>query len=99
MATSNNYYFRVSTVLAAVAVAAMVAVLVAYGTASSAISTGTIFTVNTDQDDSTSNDGKCSLREAITNANDNAKTFPDCHAGSQARTPSTSTSAHRPPSR
>ncbi len=32
--------------------------------------------------DSTTTDGACSLREAITNANDDAQTFPDCAAGS-----------------
>jgi CSLREA domain-containing protein len=86
---ATNYYFRVSTVLAAVVVAAVVvaavvAVLVAYGNASAATSSGAIITVNTDQDESTSNDGKCSLREAITNANDNAQTSPDCPAGSMS---------------
>jgi CSLREA domain-containing protein len=32
--------------------------------------------------DNTSHDGQCSLREAITNANDNAATYTDCAAGS-----------------
>ncbi len=34
--------------------------------------------------DSTATDGKCSLREAIGNANANARTYPDCTAGSGA---------------
>jgi CSLREA domain-containing protein len=76
VATNNHYYFRVSAVLAVVAVAAMVAVLVAHGTASAATSSGAIITVNTNEDESTSNDGKCSLREAITNANDNEECSP-----------------------
>jgi CSLREA domain-containing protein len=36
--------------------------------------------------DSTLNDGKCSLREAIINANDNATTSPDCASGNGADT-------------
>src|SRR5215207_4792285 len=39
-------------------------------------------TVNTTDDESTPSDGKCSLREAIQNANDNLKSFPECKAGS-----------------
>ncbi|MDL1920884.1 sortase, partial [Chloroflexi bacterium CFX5] len=34
--------------------------------------------------DTVGNDGACTLREAITNANDNAATYPDCAAGSGA---------------
>jgi len=41
--------------------------------------------VNTTEDETTPNDGKCSLREAIQNANGNAKTSPDCKAGSAER--------------
>jgi CSLREA domain-containing protein len=36
--------------------------------------------VNTTADETTTN-GQCSLREAITNANDNAATYPDCMSG------------------
>jgi hypothetical protein len=39
---ATNYYSRVSTVLAAVALAAMVAMLVAYGTASAQIMPGAL---------------------------------------------------------
>src|SRR5262245_11943668 len=39
-----------------------------------------VITVNTLADETTTN-GSCSLREAITNANDNAQTYPDCVAG------------------
>jgi predicted outer membrane repeat protein len=44
--------------------------------------------VNSDQDptDLSVNDGLCTLREAITNANDDAATYPDCAAGSGADT-------------
>src|SRR6476660_9880850 len=42
-------------------------------------------TVNT-SDDNTTSDTFCSLREAITNANDNGTTFADCVAGSGADT-------------
>jgi CSLREA domain-containing protein len=38
-------------------------------------------TVNTIKDENTPSDGKCSLREAIQNANDDAKTSPECAAG------------------
>jgi CSLREA domain-containing protein len=41
-----------------------------------------IITVDTTDDNSDTTDGKCSLREAITNANDNAQTSPDCQPGS-----------------
>jgi CSLREA domain-containing protein len=41
--------------------------------------------VNTQEDETTTN-GACSLREAIHNANDDAATFPDCPAGSGADT-------------
>ena len=40
-----------------------------------------VITVNTLLDETTFGDGLCSLREAITNANDNAQTFPECAAG------------------
>lgn len=44
--------------------------------------------VNTTTDETTPNDGHCSLREAITNANDNSNTnppdFPECAAGVDA---------------
>jgi CSLREA domain-containing protein len=42
--------------------------------------------VNSDQDstDLSANDGLCTLREAINNANDDAATYPDCAAGSGA---------------
>jgi len=43
---------------------------------------GSIITVNTTLDETTSGDGLCSLREAITNANDNGQTYSDCVAGS-----------------
>jgi CSLREA domain-containing protein len=43
-----------------------------------------VITVNTLLDETTSGDGLCSLREAITNANDNAQTYPECAAGSGA---------------
>jgi CSLREA domain-containing protein len=67
--------------------AVFVAVVVGYGSASAQSPTteaipGTTITVNTKEDESTPNDGKCSLREAIQNANDNAQTSPDCKAGS-----------------
>ena len=73
---STNYYFRVLTVLAAVIAAVLVAVIMAYGTASAQVSSGATITVNTTQDESTPSDGTCSLREAITNANDNVQTSP-----------------------
>ena len=41
--------------------------------------------VNTNTDDTTTN-GQCSLREAMTNANNDAATYPDCIAGSGADT-------------
>ncbi|MEW5941896.1 MAG: hypothetical protein AB1750_19710, partial [Chloroflexota bacterium] len=41
-----------------------------------------IITVNTANDDTSSGDALCTLREALTNANDDAATFPDCAAGS-----------------
>ncbi len=41
--------------------------------------------VNTEIDETTTN-GSCSLREAITNANDDATTYADCAAGSGADT-------------
>jgi hypothetical protein len=50
---ATNYYSRVSTVLAAVALAAMVAMLVAYGTASAQIMPGATLTVNTLEDQTT----------------------------------------------
>ncbi|HEV8619276.1 MAG TPA: CSLREA domain-containing protein, partial [Candidatus Udaeobacter sp.] len=43
-----------------------------------------VITVNTLLDETTPGDGLCSLREAITNANDNAQTYPECAAGSGA---------------
>ena len=43
-----------------------------------------VITVNTLSDETTPGDGLCSLREAITNANDNAQTYPECAAGSGA---------------
>jgi Right handed beta helix region len=43
-------------------------------------------TVTTDKPDINDNDGKCSLIEAIINANDDAATHPDCAAGSGADT-------------
>jgi CSLREA domain-containing protein len=43
---------------------------------------GSIITVNTTLDETTSGDGLCSLREAITNANDNGQTYSDCAPGS-----------------
>ena len=46
-------------------------------------STGAIITVDTTADESTANDGTCSLREAIANANNNNQTSsPDCPPGS-----------------
>ena len=80
---ATNYYFRVSTVLAAVVLAAMVAMLVAYGTASPQIMPGATITANTLEDQTTPslNDGKCSLREAIRNANNNQSSSIDCLAG------------------
>jgi len=36
--------------------------------------------------DNTTTDGLCTLREAITNANNDAATYPDCTAGSTADT-------------
>lgn len=45
--------------------------------------TSTIITVDTNID-STANDGLCSLREAVGNANDNGNTFVDCPAGQSA---------------
>jgi CSLREA domain-containing protein len=73
----------VSAALVAIASAAVVAVMVAYGTAS-AQSSGTPIIVNTTLDEETpSTDGKCSLREAVFNANNGEKwPFPDCVAGS-----------------
>ena len=44
-----------------------------------------MITVNSSNDD-TIVDGKCTLREALTNANNNAATFPDCGSGSGADT-------------
>jgi hypothetical protein len=41
--------------------------------------------VNTDVDEITTN-GLCSLREAITNANDDVATYPDCASGAEADT-------------
>lgn len=70
--------------------AAMVlAVLVVAGTvwvAPSPVRAATI-TVNSnaDVDPPVSGDG-CTLREAIANANDDAQTYPDCEAGSDADT-------------
>jgi len=60
------------------------AVLIAYGTASAQVSADATITVNTLEDPTTtSNDGKCSLREAIYNAVNGEKfPFPDCAAGS-----------------
>jgi CSLREA domain-containing protein len=81
-------YFRVSApLLLAMVAAVFVAVVAGYGSASAQSPTteaipGTTITVNTKEDESTPNDGKCSLREAIQNANDNAQTSPDCKAGS-----------------
>ncbi|MGB8648043.1 MAG: choice-of-anchor Q domain-containing protein [Anaerolineae bacterium] len=46
---------------------------------------GVTITVNTLTDETTTN-GSCSLREALTNANNNAQTYPDCAAGSGADT-------------
>ena len=43
-----------------------------------------VITVNTLLDEATPGDGLCSLREAITNANDNAQTYPECAAGAGA---------------
>ena len=42
---------------------------------------GAPITVNTTKDETTPNDGECSLREAIQNANDGAQTSSDCKAG------------------
>jgi CSLREA domain-containing protein len=57
------------------------------GSSSSSVTTqgaaGAVITVDTTADNSNTN-GKCSLREAITNANDNVQTSPDCQAGSDA---------------
>jgi CSLREA domain-containing protein len=43
-----------------------------------------VITVNTLMDETTPGDSLCSLREAITNANDNTQTYPECAAGSGA---------------
>lgn len=43
---------------------------------------GAPITVNTTKDETTPNDGECSLREAIQNANDGAQTSSDCKSGS-----------------
>lgn len=48
--------------------------------AQSTAATSTI-TVNTKKDETPPDDDRCSLREAIQNANDNARTSPDCNAG------------------
>ncbi len=67
--------------MAMIAVAS-VAVLAGYDSASAQSTTNTI-TVNTTDDENTPGDGKCSLREAIQNANDDAqKASSDCKAGS-----------------
>ncbi|MDQ3911298.1 MAG: CSLREA domain-containing protein [Actinomycetota bacterium] len=42
---------------------------------------GPFITVNTTKDETTPNDGECSLREAIQNANGDAQTSPDCKPG------------------
>ena len=78
---TTNCYFRVSTILAAVIAAALVAVLMVYGTASAQIMPGGTITVNTLEDQTTPSpdDGKCSLREAIRNANhNNQSSSTDC---------------------
>jgi CSLREA domain-containing protein len=49
--------------------------------AQSATAAATI-TVNTKKDETTPGDNRCSLREAIQNANDNAQTSSDCNVGS-----------------
>jgi CSLREA domain-containing protein len=84
LAAARINYFRAATVLAAFACAAIVAVTVAYGTASAQSSNGTNITVNTTLDEEMpSTDGKCSLREAVLNAKNGLKwPFPDCAAGS-----------------
>src|SRR3712207_925926 len=77
-------YFRAGTVLVAIACAATVAVMAAYGTASAQSSPATTITVSTTLDEETpSTDGQCSFREALLNARSGDKRpFPDCAAGS-----------------
>jgi CSLREA domain-containing protein len=90
MARAN--YFRVFTVLAATIAAALVAVLIAYGTASAkitALSSGAIITVDTTADNSDTNDGKCSLREAVANSQDNTNSSPECAPGGSGTVPDT----------
>jgi len=73
--------FRVVAILAAM----IAAVLVAYGTASAQVSADATITVKPREgkEDPNSNDGTCSLREAIYNAINGEKVpFPDCAAGS-----------------
>jgi CSLREA domain-containing protein len=87
MTRSRHFFFSgASTVLALVVavVAASLMVLLLWSLPAQARSstTGATIKVNTDQDEITPNDGKCSLREAIQNANTNAQTSPDCPAGS-----------------
>ena len=86
MATTNHLIRGFMALVAMMAIALLAGLMSHHDPAWAQVDTeavpGTTITVNTKEDETTPNDGKCSLREAIQNANDNAQTSPDCKAGS-----------------
>jgi CSLREA domain-containing protein len=84
-ATAKHNCLRALATLAAVMAASLLLLLV--GPELPPAHAATPITVNTAADETTLNDGLCSLREAIQNADDNdAFTFPECQGGSGADT-------------
>ncbi len=85
--TTNYSYLRLSAVLTAMVAATLAAVVLVVASGFAGVqeaSAANTITVNTAEDVPNDPADKCSLREAITNAEANAQTSPDCQAGSGA---------------
>lgn len=83
--TKTNHFLGASTALALLAALAASMVLMLFGPASPVQAQNLpsrAIAVNTADDENTRNNGQCSLREAVSNANLNRAFFPECNAGS-----------------
>jgi CSLREA domain-containing protein len=76
---ARGRYRRIATLVALALSAPALGIAAVVVTASPAAAAGPTITVNTTIDDVTANNGLCSLREAITNSNNNSMAaFPEC---------------------